>query len=111
MERRMKSIWIERQIRSSLCFTILLLMLMVPSVTGCGSESTSGPGFSFGVVADVQYADAESAGSRFYRNSAGKLEECVSEFNKNTLEFVIHLGDLIDRDYASIDTVLPVFRG
>ena len=30
--------------------------------------------FSFGVIADVQYADAEKAGKRDYRSSLGKLE-------------------------------------
>ena len=41
--------------------------------------------FSFGVIADVQYADAEKAGKRDYRSSLGKLEICIKEFNNHNL--------------------------
>ena len=64
--------------------------------------------FSFGVIADVQYADAEKAGKRDYRNSLGKLEKCIGEFNNHNLSFTITLGDLIDRDYSSFDKTLPI---
>ena len=53
--------------------------------------------FSFGVVADVQYADVDPAGERFYRYSLGKLE------------FIMHLGDLIDRDFESYEKPLAIF--
>lgn len=59
-----------------------------------------------GVFADCQYCDCETAGSRFYRNSTAKLEECINKFNSvENIEFVIGLGDLIDRDFASFDSV------
>jgi len=67
------------------------------------------PSFSqikIGVFADCQYCDCETAGSRFYRNSMEKLNECINQFNQNKkLAFVVGLGDLIDRDFASFDSV------
>lgn len=62
-----------------------------------------------GVFADCQYCDCETAGSRFYRNSLSKLEGCINEFNQTEeIEFIIGLGDLIDRDFASFDKVNPI---
>ena len=66
--------------------------------------------FSFGAIADCQYCAGPNRGSRHYASSAGKLKECVAELNKHDLEFVIHLGDFIDRDYSSFDKVLPIYQ-
>ena len=66
--------------------------------------------FSFGAIADCQYCEGPNRGSRHYASSAGKLKECVAELNKHGLEFVIHLGDFIDRDYSSFDKVLPIYQ-
>ena len=63
----------------------------------------------FGVFADCQYCDCETSGSRFYRNSPEKLDECIRHFNQNkNISFVVGLGDLIDRDFASFDKVNTV---
>ncbi len=64
--------------------------------------------FSFGVVADIQYADAEKAGNRDYRNSLQKLDTCISIFNKHELSFMVSLGDMIDKDYISYDKPLKI---
>jgi len=66
--------------------------------------------FSFGVVADIQYADAEKKGERDYRNSLNKLETCVREFNGHDLSFVISLGDMIDHDFISFDKPLSILE-
>ena len=68
------------------------------------------PEFSFGVLADVQYADAPAAMGRYYRNSIEKLTACVEDFNRGKLEFVVQLGDLIDRDFSSFDRVLAAYN-
>ena len=73
-------------------------------------DSVEKPELSFGLVADIQYCDADSNDTRFFRSSIKKLEECVKVFNSKKLEFVIQLGDIIDRDFASYDTILPVFE-
>jgi len=66
--------------------------------------------FAFGVIADVQYCDAEPSGTRYYRASKEKLSQCVTSLNEVDLAFVIHLGDLIDRDAESFDAIVPVFN-
>lgn len=85
-----------------------------PPVTASGAEAaespTRVPDFAFGVLADPQFCDEDPAGSRFYRQSAGKLAECVAAFNAKKLAFVIQLGDLIDRDFASFDAMLPIYE-
>jgi predicted phosphodiesterase len=59
-----------------------------------------------GVFADCQYCNCETMGSRFYRNSVKKLDECIKQFNRDKkIDFVIGLGDIIDRDFASFDIV------
>ena len=59
-----------------------------------------------GVFADCQYCNCETAGTRFYRNSIDKLEECIIQFNRDKeIDFVVGLGDIIDRDFASFDNV------
>ena len=65
--------------------------------------------FSFGVIADAQYCDANPAGTRHYRASAKKLAQCVDAFNEMDLAFVIHLGDFIDRDFESYDVMVPIY--
>ena len=66
--------------------------------------------FSFGVVADIQYADAEKAGKRDYRNSIHKLDTCISIFNSHKLSFMVTLGDMIDRDYTSYEKPLKILK-
>ncbi len=59
-----------------------------------------------GVFADCQYCDCEPAGTRFYRNSLQKLDDCINQFNSNKeLDFIVGLGDLIDRNISSFDSV------
>jgi predicted phosphodiesterase len=72
------------------------------------SRNPSGKVFSFGIVTDIQYADAEKKGNRDYRNSLGKLEKCVNEFNEHDLAFVVNLGDLIDHDFISYEKPLAI---
>lgn len=66
--------------------------------------------FSFGLIADVQFADADKAGKRDYRTSVVKLERCIDELNSNDLTFTISLGDIIDRDYSSFDKPLSILE-
>lgn len=59
-----------------------------------------------GVFADCQYCDCETAGTRYYRNSLVKLEECINEFNHSKeIDYIVGLGDLIDRNFDSFDSV------
>jgi predicted phosphodiesterase len=67
------------------------------------------PDLCFGVIADPQYADAAPKWGRFYRNSLAKLEHAVADLNKHPLDFTATLGDLIDRDFVSFSSVMPIY--
>ncbi len=68
------------------------------------------PLFSFGLLGDPQYADVDPAGSRHYRASLGKLKACIARLNQEDLEFVVTVGDIIDRDFASIAPIMKVYE-
>jgi predicted phosphodiesterase len=64
-----------------------------------------------GVFADCQYCDCEPMGSRFYRSSPEKLRESIGQFNREkNLAFAVGLGDLIDRNFSSFDTLQPILE-
>jgi len=71
-----------------------------------GEERT----FSFGVIADVQYGEGDPQLSRYYRESLGKLEECVKRLNALKPDFIIQMGDLIQGNLATYDVVLPILE-
>lgn len=80
----------------------------VPAFTGPAT-----PGIiRFGLIADPQYADADPdmAHQRYYRQSLRKLATAIAGLNKWPLDFVATLGDLVDRDWASYQAVLPLYR-
>jgi alkaline phosphatase len=52
--------------------------------------------FSFGVVADLHYADKEMRINRYYRESVAKVQQSVHTFNARALPFVMVLGDFVD---------------
>ncbi|GAB3924622.1 phosphatase [Microlunatus endophyticus] len=68
------------------------------------------PIFSFGLLADVQYADdpTDIDTGRHYRESPGKLRAAVDDFNSQDLAFVAHLGDFVDHDLANADRLLTI---
>jgi len=67
--------------------------------------------FSFGVLADIQYADQPTANLREYRESIGKLQHCASALRSEKTSFVIQLGDLVDGGLDNLNLILPVFEG
>ena len=93
--------------RHFLVFAIMAIMAAM-SAAGIRAEEAL---VSFGLVTDVQYADAEPQGERHYRDSLPKLKAAVEDLAKEKLAFTLHLGDLIDRDFASYAAVLPLFKG
>jgi manganese-dependent ADP-ribose/CDP-alcohol diphosphatase len=66
------------------------------------------PLFTFGVITDVQYCDCEPAGTRYYRSSLLKLREAVRSFRSDSMAFIVDLGDLIDKDFASYKPVMNI---
>jgi manganese-dependent ADP-ribose/CDP-alcohol diphosphatase len=62
----------------------------------CKTEKEQQKFFSFGIMADIQYADKETRGKRFYRGSHKNLESTVQILNEKKLDFIVQLGDIID---------------
>ncbi|QOY87701.1 metallophosphoesterase [Paludibaculum fermentans] len=71
--------------------------------------SAQQPLFSFGAIADVQYADKDDAIGRQYRVSTAKLAACANLLNRERLEFVVHLGDLIDEGAGNLEVIRKVY--
>ena len=88
-----------------------LKITLPAALTGyAGAAESDLPILSFGVIADSQYADVNAAGSRHYRESLGKMKAAVTELNKHDLKFVVTLGDVIDRDIASFNDIVPLYK-
>jgi manganese-dependent ADP-ribose/CDP-alcohol diphosphatase len=90
--------------------TFSLLLVLVSMIGNPRHPCNQGekPLFSFGVIADVQYADVAPAGNRYYNLSAERLKEAYKSFEENKVKFVVNLGDLIDRDAASFGPVMDI---
>jgi 3',5'-cyclic AMP phosphodiesterase CpdA len=82
------------------------LALTVPALARHRTE----PSVRLGLIADAQYADLPSKGTRFYRNSLKKLEEAVLQFNQLSLGGIVNLGDLIDRKSENFDPALLALK-
>lgn len=74
------------------------------------SAWAQGPALRIGAIADCQYADEDDNGERRYRLSPAKLREAVETFRREPVDFAVHLGDFIDKDWESFATVLPIAR-
>lgn len=68
------------------------------------------PLLRFGLIADIQYADVDTRGSRFYRHSLRKLDSCIRDFNREKIPFIINLGDITDRNPADLQPVLDILN-
>lgn len=82
-----------------------LPLFCVTSVSACAQT------VSFGVIADVQYADQDDLGQRRYRASLGKLQACAADLKAQHLDFAIQLGDLVDGGRSDFDRALAIFDG
>ena len=83
----------------------------ISSVKVHAADRTDHPAtLRFGLITDVQYADAEPEGERHYRHSLEKLTDAAHWLAKRELPFTLHLGDFIDRDHASFSKVLPLLK-
>lgn len=82
----------------SLLLNFLLFLLL--------SNGYSQPLMRIGIIADIQYGDIDPAGTRYYRNSLKKLEDCIADLNGEKVDFTVNLGDLVDRDPKDMEAVL-----
>ena len=56
----------------------------------------------------MQYADADPVNNRHYRLSKERLKEAYNTFRNEKVDFVINLGDLIDKEYKSFRPVMEI---
>jgi alkaline phosphatase len=54
------------------------------------------PSVRLGIVTDIHHADKPEWGTRYYRESLGKLREAVAQFRNSKVDFLVQLGDLVD---------------
>ena len=71
----------------------------------CADSTDGKTKLSFGIVTDVHYADADPNGSRHYRESLSKMQECVTLMNDMKVDFLIELGDLKDQGRPATEEV------
>lgn len=89
----------------------IVMSTAAASITKAEDAPGEKPLLSFGLLTDVQYVDAEPEGERHFRESLPKLKQAAADLAKEHLPFSLHLGDVIDRDFASFAAVMPLFEG
>jgi manganese-dependent ADP-ribose/CDP-alcohol diphosphatase len=98
----------KRKIRSYLLIIIICLF----SIYSCElkkDRSETDLILKIGLVADPQYENKEPAGIRYYKESLWKLAEAIDTFNYYKVDFVQTLGDVINGQWESFDSILPVY--
>src|SRR5688572_14243469 len=71
-------------------------LLLATGVHLLAGEDSGKEGVKFGLITDLHYADKPATGSRYYRETLGKLAEVATQFEKEKLSFLVELGDLVD---------------
>lgn len=96
--------------------TLILATAATMATTGCSEQQRTGEipptreltetppvveeskkPIRIGLMTDLHYADKPEYGSRFYRETLDKLDEASTEFLVSRIDFVVELGDLIDK--------------
>ena len=79
-------------------------LYVAAGIIGCAEKNVNYThDFSFGVIADLHYADKDMAINRYYRESDEKLRECIVTFNSLKPVFIIELGDFVDKAEKEIE--------
>jgi len=93
----------------TILWTASIGLLLFTNVFANGEEKSTKI-FLFGVIADCQYHAVQGKGIRKYSLSESKLKKAVAHLNTMNLQYVVHLGDFIDRDFKSFDVVSPIYE-
>ena len=89
-----------------LVFRFVFVLFSAGITTAAGQNAER---IRVGILTDCQYCNCPSLGNRNYRLSLSKLDSCISAFNSLLPDAIFHLGDMIDHDYCSYDSVIPRF--
>jgi len=88
--------------------TVLFLTLLLCAVS-C-QEKNETTSFKIGIISDCQYCDCDVKWDRYYKKAPQRLEEAIAILNKDSLNYTIHLGDFIDKDFESLERILPLWK-
>lgn len=88
----------------------LMSTAAIAAILSAPAAAQEQPLARFGIVADPQYAPVPPRGTRYYANSLWKLAEAVDHFNSQELDFVVTVGDIIDRHVDSYMHILPIYQ-
>jgi 3',5'-cyclic AMP phosphodiesterase CpdA len=64
---------------------------------------------TFAVVSDLQYATLPPVKNRYFANSVNKLRKAITAMNRLSPDFLVNLGDTIDRGFENFHEILPLF--
>jgi manganese-dependent ADP-ribose/CDP-alcohol diphosphatase len=89
---------------------LIPIIMHLPGKNECRDSSSQKQKaiFSFGIFTDAHYCDCDPSGTRYFRQSAGRLREALEKFRSDSVKFVVNLGDVIDHDYSSYQKVLEI---
>lgn len=65
---------------------------------------------TFAVVSDLQYAPLPAVKNRYFANAGHKLSDVIDSINKRKPDFLINLGDTIDRGFDNFHDILALFQ-
>lgn len=89
---------------------------LVSTAAAAAAQGVAAPAgftpFRFGVISDPQFAPVAPNYKlgRYFGHSLWKLDQAIEELNRHDdLEFVVTLGDIIDRHWESYSYILPVY--
>jgi len=91
-------------------FMALSLAAATTAARANSSEAPADEEISFGLITDIQYADADPVGERHFRESIPKIKAAAEILAPRKLPFTLHLGDFIDDQFRSIDVILPLLE-
>jgi 3',5'-cyclic AMP phosphodiesterase CpdA len=94
---RASSVRFQGSVISRRRFIQILVGLATVSAAGCRKPVETGDKVSVGMLADVHYADRERVNQRYYRESIAKVRECIRDFNSVEPDFIVQLGDFVDK--------------
>ena len=86
--------------RPSLHLPLVLFIAVVLAIPHAQSQCVN-PSFTFGLIADCQCGSSTCS-------SQDRLMESVTHFNQTNIEFIGHLGDLIQTNFSNFNVVLPI---
>lgn len=85
----------------------IVFLLGFLALTAC--KDTKIMSFKIGIISDCQYCDCTVKWNRHYKKAPQRLQEAIAILNKDSLTYTIHLGDFIDKNFESLDRILPLW--